>query len=142
MQLLTLTQASAIVDAVLEEADTLKLKPITAAVLDAGGHLLALKRQDGSSIMRPRIAEAKAWGSLAMGIGGRSLAQRAATDPSFVAALGDISGGRIAPVPGGVLILDQQENVIGALGVTGDLSDNDEICAIAAIEGAGFRARC
>jgi uncharacterized protein GlcG (DUF336 family) len=88
LQLLTLTQASAIVDAVLEEADTLKLKPITVAALDAGGHLLALKRQDGSSIMRPRIAvAAKAWGSLAMGIGGRALAQRAATDPSFVAAL-------------------------------------------------------
>ncbi len=142
MQPLTLKQSCAIADAVLEKAHELKFKPLTVAVLDAGGHLLVLKREDGSSIMRPQIAQAKAWGSLAMGMGGRSLAARAASHPSFVAALSDISGGRMAPVPGGVLLLDAEENVLGAVGVSGDSSDNDETCAISAIERAGFKTRC
>src|SRR5712675_477875 len=101
MQPLTLLQASRIVDVSLEKARELKCKPLTVAVLDAGGHLLALKREDGSSIMRPQIAQAKAWGALGMGHGGRELSRRAAEAPSFFAALTDISGGRIAPVPGG-----------------------------------------
>ena len=141
MNTLTLAQATQLIDAAIAKAHEMKFKPMTVAVLDAGGHLIALKREDKSSIMRPQIANAKAWGSLAMGVGGRSLAERASSHPSFVAALGDISDGRIAPVPGGVLILNQSDDVLGAIGVTGDVSDNDETCALAAIESLGLTAR-
>jgi uncharacterized protein GlcG (DUF336 family) len=126
MELLTLTQASGIVDAALDKAREINCKPMTVAVLDAGGHLLSFKREDGSSIMRPQIAYAKAWGALGMGIGGRALAARAESHPAFFAALTDISGGRIAPVPGGILIRDADQNVLGAVGLSGDLPDRDE----------------
>jgi uncharacterized protein GlcG (DUF336 family) len=115
MELLTLKQASGIVDAALEKAREINCKPMTVAVLDAGGHLLSFKREDGSSIMRPQIAHAKASGALGMGIGGRALAARAESHPAFFAALTDISGGRIAPVPGGVLIRDADQNVLARL---------------------------
>ena len=140
MDLLTLAQASQIIDGTLAKAPEMKFRPMSVAVLDAGGHLIAFKREDNSSIMRPQIAQAKAWGSLAMGMSGRALAARAETHPSFVAALGSISEGRIAPVPGGVLILDAEGHTLGAVGVTGDHSDHDETCAIAGIEDAGFKA--
>jgi len=137
---ITLEQASKIVDAALEKAREIKCKPLTVAVLDAGGHLLAFKREDGSSIMRPQIAFAKAWGTLGMGIGGRALAARAESHPSFFGALTDISGGRIAPVPGGVLIRDNENTVIGSVGISGDLPNQDETCAIHGIEAAGLTA--
>src|SRR5882762_4591963 len=135
MELLTLARASGIVDAALEKAREINCKPMTVAVLDAGGHLLSFKREDGSSIMRPQIAHAKAWGALGMGIGGRTLAARAESHPAFFAALTDISGGRIAPVPGGILIRDAEVNVLGAVGISGDAPDNDETCAVHGIEG-------
>ncbi len=138
MPTFTLSQATELVDGALSKARELGLNPMTVAVLDAGGHLLCLKREDGSSLLRPQIAQAKAWGSLGMGVGGRSLAARAATHPSFVAALGDLSGGQVVPVPGGILVQSMQGEVLGAIGVTGDLSDQDEACALAAIESAGF----
>ena len=141
MNTLTLAQATQLIAAALTKAGDLKLKPMTVAVLDAGGHVIALHRQDGSSIMRPQIATAKAWGSLAMGIGSRSLGERAASHPAFVAALGDISVGKIAPVPGGVLILSEADVVLGAIGISGDLSDSDEACALAAIESMHLKAR-
>jgi len=140
MRPITLEQASKIVDAALEKAREINCKPLTVAVLDAGGHLLAFKREDGSSIMRPQIAFAKAWGTLGMGIGGRALAARAESHPSFFAALTDISGGRIAPVPGGVLIRDDEHIVIGSVGISGDLPGQDETCAIHGIESAGLTA--
>ena len=113
---------------------------MTVAVLDAGGHLLALKREDGSGILRPQIAQAKAWGVLGMGHGGRTLAERAATAPAFYAALTDIADGRIAPVPGGVLVRNAQGFVIGAVGISGDHPDKDEACAIRGIDSVGLRA--
>ena len=139
MQLLTLKQATAIVEAALTKAHDLGLKPMTVAVLDAGGHLVAFSRQDGSSIMRPQIAQAKAWGTVGMGISGRALAERAASHGAFVTALGTISEGRIAPVPGGVLILDEQGNTVGAVGISGDLPDKDEECASAGIQAVGLK---
>ena len=141
MNTLTLSHATQLIDAALAKAGELKLKPMTVAVLDPGGHLIALQRQDKSSILRPQIAQAKAWGSLAMGIGTRSLAERAQSHPSFVAALGNISEGKIAPVPGGVLILNEADEVLGAIGITGDLSDSDEACALAAIASLQLKAR-
>jgi uncharacterized protein GlcG (DUF336 family) len=140
MSTLILNSASAIVDAVLRKARDLGCAPMTVAVLDAGGHLLALKREDDSGILRPQIAQAKAWGVLGMGAGGRTLAQRASAAPSFFAALSDISDGRIVPVAGGVLIRDVLDRVIGSVGVSGDHPDKDEACAVFGIEEAGLRA--
>jgi uncharacterized protein GlcG (DUF336 family) len=137
---LTLHAASLIVDQALSQGIGLGLKPLTVAVLDGGGHLVAFKRQDNSGILRPDIAEAKAWGALGMGAGGRDLAKRAQHAPEFYTALASISGGRIAPVAGGVLIRNTDGDVIGAVGVSGDLPHNDEACAIYGIEQAGLSA--
>lgn len=137
MTALTLAKAALIVDKALERGRALKFKPLTVAVLDAGGHLVAFKREDGSSLLRPQIAEGKAWGVLGMGFGGREFARRAAAAPVFLSALMAASGGRIVPVPGGVLIRAAGE-IIGAAGISGDTSDNDETCAVYGIEQAGF----
>ena len=106
----------------LAKAHDLGLKPMSVAVLDAGGHLVAFNREDRSSILRPQIAHAKAWSAVGMGMSTRALAERAASHGAFVAALGPISEGRIAPVPGGILILDKDGNTLGSVGITGDLS--------------------
>ncbi|HXP31948.1 MAG TPA: heme-binding protein [Stellaceae bacterium] len=135
---LTLAKAAIIVDKALEYGRTLKLKPLTVAVLDAGGHLVALKREDGSSILRPQIAEGKAWGVLGMGFGGREFARRAQTAPVFLTALMAASGGRIVPVPGGVLIRSGDAAVLGAVGISGDTSEQDEACAVYGIKAAAL----
>jgi uncharacterized protein GlcG (DUF336 family) len=138
MSNVSLAQASIIVDKALEHGRHLKLKPLTVAVLDAGGHLVAVKREDNSSLLRPQIACGKAWGVLGMGFGGRELARRAAAAPAFVTALTAASDGRIIPVPGGVLIRDGCGAIIGAVGISGDLSEQDEACAVAGIKAAGL----
>ena len=135
---LTLADAALIVDKALAEGRTRKFKPLTVAVLDAGGHLVAFKREDGSSILRPQIAEGKAWGTLGMGFGGREFARRVAAGPIFLNALMAASGGRVVPAPGGVLIRAKDGTVIGAVGISGDTSDNDEACAVAGIKAAGL----
>jgi uncharacterized protein GlcG (DUF336 family) len=140
MATLTLAQASLIVDGALEHGRGLKLKPLAVAVLDAGGHLVAFKREDGASILRPQIAQGKAWGVLGMGFGGRELARRAAAAPGFVAALMDASEGRLIPAPGGVLIRAADGSIIGAVGISGDTSDQDEACAVHGIKAAGLSA--
>ena len=136
---LNLAQASAIANGALAKAREMGYKPMTVAVVDAGGCLMVLLREDGSGILRPDIAFAKAWGAVGMGLGGRAMATRANAAPQFWAALDTISNGRIAPVPGGVLIM-QARQVVGSVGMSGDLSDNDEACAIAGIQKAGFEA--
>jgi uncharacterized protein GlcG (DUF336 family) len=136
----TLAQASIIVDTALEHGRSLKLKPLTVAVLDAGGHLVALKREDKSSLLRPQIAEGKAWGVLGMGFGGREFARRAAAAPAFIGAIVAASEGRIVPVPGGVLIRDAGGAIIGSVGISGDVSEQDEACAVAGIKAAGLTA--
>jgi uncharacterized protein GlcG (DUF336 family) len=136
----TLGQASVLVDAALARGAELGLAPLTVAVLDPGGHLVALKRQDGSGILRAEIAMAKAWGVLGMGLPARALADRAQRAPQFFAALSVLSGGRMMPVAGGVpLTVDGQ--VVGAAGISGDTSDNDEACAIHGAQAAGLVAR-
>ena len=138
MNSLTLDAASLIVDKALEKGRELKFAPLTVVVLDAGGHTKALKREDGSSILRPEIAAGKAWGVLGMGFGGRDLAQRAAKMPAFFTALSAMSGGRMVPVPGGVLIRSASGEILGSVGITGDTSDNDETCAVHGIKAAGL----
>jgi uncharacterized protein GlcG (DUF336 family) len=137
----TLAQATTIVDAALEKGAELGLAPLTAAVLDSGGHLVAFKREDKSGILRADIAIGKAWGALGMGFGSREIANRAAKMPVFFTALAAASQGRMIPVPGGVLILDRSLGVLGAIGISGDTSDQDETCAIAGIEAAGLVAQ-
>ena len=116
------------------------LAALTAAVLDSGGHLMALLRSDGSSLLRPQIAVGKAWGVLAMGFGSREIERRAALQPAFYAALSDLSAGHVVPVAGGVLVRDAQGALLGAIGVTGDTADHDEICAVAAVRALGLVA--
>lgn len=140
MATLTLDQANAIVAAALARGAALGLNPLSVAVLDAGGHLVAFQRQDNSSIMRFEIAIGKAWGALGMGRSSRGLAQIAAERPAFVNSLMAASGGRVVPVPGGVLVADAAGATIGAVGITGDTSDNDEDCALTSIKAAGLVA--
>jgi len=136
----TLAQASTIVDVALKKGRETNCAPLTVAVLDAGGHLVAFKREDRSGILRFDIAYGKAWGALGMGFGSRELAERSAKMPVFITALTTISGGRLVPVPGGVLIKDADGAVLGAVGISGDTSDKDEACAVAGIEAAGLKA--
>ena len=140
MDMIDLTQATTIVDKALAHGRTLGLPPLSVAVLDAHGCLVAFKREDGSSLLRPEIAQAKAYGTLAMGIGSRAIAQRAAVAPSFVSAVNALAGGRLIPVPGGVLIRSSTKAIIGAVGITGAISEQDEACAVAGIEAVGLIA--
>lgn len=132
---LTLDQASKIVDGALAHADANGFDPLTVAVLDAGGHLVAFKRADNSGILRPEIAMGKAYGALGFGLDGRDLKEKNAT---FLGAVAAASGGRMVPVPGGVLVRDAKGMIVGAVGISGDNSGNDELAAIAGIEGAGL----
>ena len=136
----TLAQASTIVDVALKKARDSNLAPLTVAVLDSGGHLVAFKREDKSGILRFDIAFGKAWGALGMGLGSRTLASRAAKTPQFFTMLAAASGGRMVTNPGGVLIRDGGGAIIGACGISGDVSDKDEMCAVAGIEAAGLKA--
>jgi uncharacterized protein GlcG (DUF336 family) len=138
MSNLTLAQASVIVDKALEHGRAHKFKPLTVAVLDAGGFLVAFKREDNSSLLRFEIATGKAWGCLGMGFGGREFARRVAAAPHFIQALTAASGGRVVPVPGGVLIRDADGKIIGSVGISGDISENDEACAVSGIKAAGL----
>jgi uncharacterized protein GlcG (DUF336 family) len=136
----TLAQASIIVDTALKKGRETNCAALTVAVLDAGGHLVAFKREDRSGILRYDIAYGKAWGALGMGFGSREFVERAAKNPVFTSALTTIAQGRLVPVPGGVLIKDAAGNVLGAVGISGDTSDKDEVCAVAGIEAAGLKA--
>lgn len=141
MSSLTLDQASTIVDAALAKAHEIKCVPMTVAVLDAGGHLVAFKREDKSGILRFDIAFGKAWGALGMGFGSRELFDRVGKNPTFFASLNVASGGRLIAVPGGVLIKNAAGDIIGAVGISGDTSDRDEVCALAGIEAAKLVAQ-
>ena len=140
MSSLTLAQASTIVDVALKAGRDANFQPLTVAVLDAGGHLIAFKREDKSGLLRFDIAFGKAWGALGMGFGGRTLAGRAPKSQLFFTTLAAASGGRFVPVIGGILIRDAAGDVIGAVGISGDVSENDEKCGIAGIEAAGLKA--
>jgi uncharacterized protein GlcG (DUF336 family) len=114
------------------------LKPLTVVVLDAGGHVISVEREDGSSNSRFEIAYGKAYGALALGMGSRSLMARAEQQAYFIAAAAAAIGGRLIPVPGGVLVKDAAGSVVGCVGVSGDTSDNDELAAMAGITSAAL----
>jgi uncharacterized protein GlcG (DUF336 family) len=128
------------VDEALAHARRHDFAPLTVAVLDACGCIVALKMEDGSSLLRPEIAVGKAWSALGMGAGTRNLAARAQRFPSFFAALASLAGGNMVPAPGGVLIRSDGGEISGAAGASGDNSDNDEASLIAGIEATGLRA--
>jgi uncharacterized protein GlcG (DUF336 family) len=137
---LTLEIARKILDAALAKGVEKKFKPLVVTVLDARGATKITAAQDGTSLMRAEIAHGKAYGALAMGMGSRALFQRSQEQPSFIAAMNGLARGALVPVPGGVLIQDGG-TLLGAVGISGDTSDNDEICAIAGIEAAGLKAK-
>jgi uncharacterized protein GlcG (DUF336 family) len=138
MQSLTLEAADLIANKSLEKGRALGFAPLTVVILDAGGHIKVIKREDGSSLLRSDIAMGKAWGVLGMGFGGRELARRAAKMPAFYNAVSDLSGGKMVPVPGGVLIRSASGEIVGSVGISGDSSDNDETCAVYGTKAAGL----
>jgi uncharacterized protein GlcG (DUF336 family) len=139
MSELSLEVARKILDAALAKGLEKKLKPLVITVLDARGCVKISAAQDGTSLLRSEIAHGKAYGALAMGMGSRALFQRAQEQAYFIGAVNTLAQGRMVPVPGGVLI-QSDGNLLGAVGVSGDTSDNDEICAVAGIEAAGLKA--
>jgi uncharacterized protein GlcG (DUF336 family) len=138
MHIVTLEQADRIIAAALDAGRQNEMMPLTVAVLDAGGHMVALKREDQSGILRPQIACGKAWGAIGMGVSSRLLRDRLSNRPTFITALTAASEGRFIPVPGGVLIKDNESRIMGAVGVSGDTSDKDEFCAIEGIKASGL----
>ncbi|GGF40600.1 hypothetical protein GCM10011519_12850 [Marmoricola endophyticus] len=116
-------------------------KPLTVVVLDPGGHLIAAEREDGSSMKRYEVAHGKAYGALSLGMGSRAIMNRAEQQAYFVAAVTHAVGGALVPVPGGVLVKDADGTLLGAVGASGDTSDNDEAAVVAGIEAAGLTAQ-
>jgi uncharacterized protein GlcG (DUF336 family) len=139
MSELTLDVARKILDAALAKGIEKKLKPLVITVLDARGCVKISAAQDGTSLLRSEIAHGKAYGALALGMGSRAIFQRAQEQAYFIGAVNTLAQGRMVPVPGGVLVQDGGV-LLGAVGISGDTSDNDEICAIAGFEAAGLKA--
>jgi uncharacterized protein GlcG (DUF336 family) len=135
-----LQQARTIITAANERGVILVLQPLSVVVLDSGGHVKAFERQDGASNLRFEIAHGKAYGALGFGMGSRALMARAEQQPWFITSANGVFGGALVPVPGGVLVKTTSNEIIGAVGVSGDSSDNDELVAVAGIEAAGFVA--
>src|SRR5260370_16158160 len=129
MSSVTLAQASTIVDTALKKGRETNCAPLTVAVLDAGGHLVAFKREDKSGLLRFDIAFGKAWGALGMGFGSRTLAARAAKTPQFFTMLAAASGGRMVTNPGGVLVRTAAGDTIGAVGISRDNSRRADGCS-------------
>jgi uncharacterized protein GlcG (DUF336 family) len=136
MDAVSLAQAQTIIAAALAHAREKSMQPLAVIVLDARGVPKAFAAEDGTSLRRYEIAHGKAHGALAMGVGSRTLGKRAEERPHFIAAVTHVVGGAVVPVPGGVLIRDGQRHIIGAVGISGDSSDNDEAAAMVGIHAA------
>jgi uncharacterized protein GlcG (DUF336 family) len=141
MNRISLVQANRIIEGAFAKGASLKLKPLSATVLDPGGHVIAFQRQDNASNLRFGIALGKAAGALSMGVSSRKIGEMAAERPSFVASLAAIAPNGMIPAAGGVIVVDGSGQILGAAGVTGDTSDNDEVCVLAGIEAAGLKAQ-
>lgn len=137
---ISLSDAKKIIDVALKTQEKNNYKPMAIAVLASAGSLRACECQDGTSPLRPKIAHGKAFGAISLGMGSRALFERAKQEPFFIQAMNSLCDGALVPVPGGVLIRNKSGDIIGAVGVTGDISDNDEVCAVAGIEAAGYIA--
>ena len=141
MHRLNLAQANALIEAAFAHGAELDLKPLTVTIHDAGGHLIACQRQDGASNMRVKLAAGKASGALALGVSSRTIGDMALDRPHFIASVDTMSEGGMVPAAGGVIVCDGTGTILGAIGVTGDTSDNDEACALAAIESQGLKPK-
>ncbi len=137
---LKLAEAKKIIEHTLAAQEKHSFKPMAVVVLGAAGTIRASESQDGTSLLRPKVAHGKAYGAIAVGIGSRALFERAKVEPFFIQAANALCDGALVPVAGGVLVRDNDGNLIGAVGVTGDTSDNDEIAAVEGITAAGFVA--
>ena len=135
---ISLKSAQTIIDASLAKGREMNFKPLSVVVLDAGGHVQAFAREDGAAPGRFAIAHGKAYGAVMLGMPGSAQMARAEAQPYFMAAVNGVYGGQVIPVPGGVLLRDDSGAVIGAVGVTGDTSDNDVVAALAGIAAAGL----
>ncbi|GGD35081.1 GlcG/HbpS family heme-binding protein [Sinisalibacter lacisalsi] len=137
---ISLAKARTMIRKTLEAGRAQEMKPLAVAVLDAGGHVIAFERSDGAPPGRFELARAKAYGAVMLGMGGTAQRDRAEAQAYFMIAANGIYGGQLAPVPGGILVRDKRGRVVGAVGVTGDTSENDLAVGIAGIEAAGFAA--
>lgn len=137
---ISLRRAKQIISKTLAKGHEMGLKPLSVVILDAGGHVKAFEREDGASNLRFQVAHGKAYGAVGFGMGSRAISNRAEQQPHFVGALAGTFGDQLIPAPGGVLIRDKKGAILGAVGVTGDVSDNDETAAIAGIESVGLIA--
>ena len=138
---LSLQQANELIDAVLRIARDKSMPPLAVAVLDSGAHLKAFQREDGVSFLRAQIAQAKAWGALAMACDTDQLAERyrqGGVQTGFIDALNAMTDGKIIPLPGGLLVRDDGEEIIAAVGAAGGPSEDDEACVRAALESLGY----
>ena len=141
MSRISIDQANAVIAGAIAKARELSLKPLGIAVLDAGGHLIAYQRQDGASTGRHQLAVGKAAGALFLGLSSRKIGDMAADRPTFLASLGPIAPAGVVPAAGGVIVVDETGLAIGAVGISGDLSDMDEACTLAGIATAGLTAQ-
>jgi len=137
---LTLAQSKDIITHALAEQKKQGFKPMAVVVLGDGGAIKASESQDGTSQIRPKVAHGKAFGAYSVGMGSRALFERAKAEPFFIQALNSLCDGALVPVPGGVLIRSKDGDLLGAVGITGDISDNDEACCVAGIEAVGLVA--
>jgi uncharacterized protein GlcG (DUF336 family) len=137
---ISLEKANTIIAAAFAKGQQMGLKPLSCVVTDAGGHVIAFQRQDTTSFMRLEIALGKAAGALALGVNSRRIGEMANERPIFITNLCKVSDKGILPVAGGVIVKGADGGPIGAVGVTGDTSDNDEVCAFAGIAAAGLTA--
>lgn len=135
---ISLRKARVIIRKALEKGREMGLKPLSVVVLDAGGHVQAFEREDGAAPGRFAIAQGKAYGAVMLGMAGTAQMKRAEDQAYFMAAVNGVYGGQVVPVPGGVLVKDKKGAVLGAVGVTGDTSDNDATAALVGIEAAGL----
>ena len=135
---LSLTRARTIIRKALTKGRAENFKPLSVVVLDTGGHVKAFEREDGAAPGRFAIAHGKAYGAIMLGMAGRAQMARAEQQAYFMAAVNGVYGGQVVPVPGGVLVRDKRGTIVGAVGVTGDTSDNDVIAAVAGIEAVGM----
>jgi len=137
---ITLDQAQTLIGGALAEARKLDLKPVSVIVLDVRGSIVAAASEDDVSAMRARIAHGKANAAIALGMGTRALMNRAEQQAYFIQSINGLAGGDMVPVPGGVLVRDASGELLGAVGISGDTSDNDESAALGGISAAGLEA--
>lgn len=138
---MTLDQARTIISAALAHGKAAGMNPLCVAVLDAGGHLKAFEREDGVANRRFDVAHGKAYGAISIGVSSRTLGDMAVERPHFVNGLNGAIGGAMVPVPGGIIVTDAEGQVVGAVGISGDSSDNDEAAAMAGVGAAGLTVK-